>query len=92
MSYKLELTEEAEEQLILWGKSGAKKDLKKIAKLFEELKEHPTTGTGQIEQLTGNLSGSWSRQINKKDRIIYNVYKDIVTVEILSVRSHYREK
>lgn len=55
MSYELKLAEEAEEHLFQWQKSGAKKDLEKIVSLFEELKEHPTTGTGHIEILKGNL-------------------------------------
>ena len=43
-----------------WKKSGQKKILKKIWLLVEELKLHPQTGTGQVEQLRGNLSGFWS--------------------------------
>lgn len=63
MSYKLILAEEAERDLLLWKKSGQKKDLLKILSLFKKLEEHPTTGTGQVEQLKGNLSGYWSRRI-----------------------------
>lgn len=55
MIYKLELTLEAEKHLMEWKKSGQKKTLQKIASLFDELQQHPTTGTGQIEQLRGNL-------------------------------------
>ncbi len=35
----------------------SKKDLQKIVAIFAELQKHPTTGTGQIEALKGNLSG-----------------------------------
>ena len=66
MNYQLRLTDEAQKQLLLWKKSGMKKDLAKIFPLFQELEEHPTTGTGQVEQLKGNLSGFWSRRINKQ--------------------------
>ena len=38
-------------------KSGQIKTLRKIAALFEELQKHPATGTGQVEQLKGNLKG-----------------------------------
>ena len=51
-----------------WKKSGQKKILKKIWLLVEELKLHPQTGTGQVEQLRGNLSGFWSCRINKANR------------------------
>jgi toxin YoeB len=92
MSYRLRLTNEAEKQLLQWKKSGQKKDIMKILSLFNELKEHPSTGTGQIEQLKGNLSGYWSRRINKHSRIIYSIYEDIATVEVISLKSHYGDK
>lgn len=92
MSYKLLFTREAEKQLLEWKKSGQKKDLLKILSLFQELEKHPTTGTGQVEALKGNLSGYWSRRINKQFRIIYTIYEDIVTVMVISVKSHYGDK
>ena len=92
MSYKIKLTKEAEKQLLQFRKSGAKKDLQKIITIFSELQEHPTTGIGQIEALKGNLSGYWSRRINKQSRIIYTIYEDIVTVEVVSLRGHYGER
>ena len=69
MSYKLILAEEAERDLLLWKKSGQKKD-----------------------QLKGNLSGYWSRRINKHFRTIYAIHEDIVTVEVISARKHYDNK
>ena len=48
MSYQLRLMPEAERHLEEWRKSGQKKTLLKIAALFEELREHPTTGTGKV--------------------------------------------
>lgn len=55
MKYTLFLTDVATEHLEEWKKSGQKKTLTKIANLFQELEEHPSTGTGQVEQLRGNL-------------------------------------
>ncbi len=92
MSYTLVLTEEAENQLLQWKKSGQKKDIIKILSLFQELEEHPTSGTGQVEALKGNLSGYWSRRINKHFRIIYTIDEELVTLEVISVRSHYGDK
>lgn len=57
MNYRLILTPEAEQHLLAWEKSGQKKTLQKIVSLFEELQQHPTTGTGQDEALKGNLQG-----------------------------------
>lgn len=92
MIYKLVLTEEAEKQLLQLRKSGQKKDFQKILSLFQELEKHPTTGTGQVEALKGSLSGYWSRRINKQFRIIYTTHEEIVTVEVISARSHYGDK
>lgn len=64
----------------------------KIEKLLLELNEHPTTGTGQVEALRGNLTGYWSRRIDKFNRIIYSIEENIVTVTIISVKGHYGDK
>lgn len=92
MNYKLEFTPEAEQHLTEWRKSGQKKTLLKIVGLFKELQEHPTTGTGQVEQLKGNLQGLWSRRINKGARLIYRIEEQIVTVLVISLKGHYGDK
>lgn len=92
MTYELILMPEAARHLVEWRKSGKKKTLKKIADLFEELRQHPTTGTGHVEQLKGNYSGYWSREINKGDRMIYNIEDDKVIVNVVSLRGHYGDK
>ena len=89
MTYQLILTPEAQKHLVEWRKSGQKKTLEKIAKLLEELTLHPKTGTGQVEQLKGNLSGFWSRRINKADRIIYSIEDEKVIVTVISMKGHY---
>lgn len=92
MNYKLVLLPEAERHLEEWKKSGKKKILKKIADLFSELREHPTTGTGQVEQLKGNLSGFWSRRIDKGARMIYSIEEEKVIVNVVSLKGHYGDK
>lgn len=92
MIYTIILTEEAKQQLKEWQKSGQKKTLNKIADLIEELRHHPTTGTGQVEQLKGNLSGLWSRRIDKSSRLVYRIEDDIVLVTVVSLKGHYGDK
>ena len=58
-------------------------------KILNELKEHPYTGTGNPEELKYELSGFWSRRINKKDRLIYEVQEEVVTVFVVSAFGHY---
>ncbi|MDR0865129.1 MAG: Txe/YoeB family addiction module toxin [Candidatus Symbiothrix sp.] len=61
--------------------------MKKIQKLLEELELHPKSGTGKPEKLTEDLSGYWSRRINREHRIIYTIEEKTVTV--YSFRGHY---
>ena len=89
MIYKVDFTNTALEHIDFWKKSGQRKLLKKIWSLIEELKHHPHTGTGQVEQLRGNLSGFWSRRIDKSNRIVYKIEEDRVIVTVISLKGHY---
>lgn len=89
--YKIEITEKANKDLQKHRKSGNKSNLLKIDKIFQELKEHPYTGTGKPEALKYELQGLWSRRINQKDRLIYEVVEHVVTVYIVSAIGHYED-
>ena len=91
-SYKIIIKETAEKDFLKHKKSGNKQNLFKISKIIEELREHPYTGIGKPEQLKYNLQGLWSRRINQKDRLIYEVVEDVVTVFIISAMGHYEDK
>ena len=73
-------------------KSGNKATIAKIERLLLELREHPTTGTGQVEALKDNLSRFWSRRIDKFNRMVYTIDEEIITVFIISAKGHYGEK
>ncbi|MCD8268162.1 MAG: Txe/YoeB family addiction module toxin [Parabacteroides sp.] len=60
--------------------------------MFQKLSETPFEGIGSPEPLKYELSGYWSRQINKKDRLVYRVDDSIVTVYIVSALGHYDDK
>jgi toxin YoeB len=90
--YRVKIERLAQTHLEMHRKSGNKASISKIATIFRELEEHPYTGTGQPEQLKYDLSGFWSRRINRKDRLIYRVHADIVTVEVISAMGHYSDK
>lgn len=87
MGYHLDFTDKAKEDIVTHKKSGNKAILKKLLVLLKELEEHPFTGTGKPEALKHNLSGMWSRRLNKEHRLVYQVEED--TVFILSVKGHY---
>lgn len=73
-------------------KTGNQASIKKIAKILIELSETPFEGIGNPEALKYQLSGFWSREINKKDRLIYKVEEDIVTVFVIAAMGHYSDK
>ncbi len=82
----------AQEEIIQHHKSGNKSVIKKLEKILQELTETPYEGIGNPEALKYGLSGLWSRRITQKDRLIYKVEEDIVTVFILSALGHYSDK
>lgn len=92
MAYIVKLEPKAVQDITELKRSGNKAAIIKIERLFLELTEHPTTGTGQVEALRGNLSGFWSRRIDKFNRIIYIIEENIVTVTVVSAKGHYDKK
>lgn len=92
MSYTLILSKKAEKDLDFWNRSGQRQLVEKIYALFAEIMEHPYTGTGQLERLRGNLSGHWSRRIDKQHRLVYTIEDEVVTVTVVSMYGHYGEK
>ena len=90
--YKIEVTEQAEEDLQKHKRAGNRSALNKIDRIYNELKSHPYTGTGKPEPLKYELKGLWSRRINKKDRLVYEVAERTVTVYVISAIGHYEEK
>ena len=68
------------------------KAYKKVAKLIEELKVHPKTGTGHPEPLRGNRSNQWSRRITDKHRLVYEIRDTEVIVIVIAAYGHYEDK
>ena len=76
----------------------AQKDAKKLSssnldiktkELIEIIKKDPYQNPPPYEKLVGNLSGSYSRRINIKHRIVYEVRESDKVVRILRMWSHY---
>ena len=65
---------------------------KKVVSFIQELKEHPKTGTGHPEPLKGKPEGRWSRQINKKHRLVYRIFETEVVVLVITAYGHYDDK
>lgn len=88
MSYYLDFTVQAEEDIAFHKKAGNKAVINKLIVLLREISEHPHTGTGKPEALKYDLAGYWSRRINKEHRLVYQVLQDDVVV-IHSAKGHY---
>ena len=91
MSYTLRYLDEAKEVIDKYKKSNPTA-YKKIVRLLEEITEHPREGTGHPEPLKGGDGITYSRRISGKDRIIYDIYDDVLVVLIISVKGHYDDK
>ena len=91
MTYTIRVSHAVDKVIAKWKKSNP--DLfKKYRRIFEELLEHPKTGLGHPEPLKGGKDMTWSRHVTAHDRIIYDVYEDIVEVYVLEVEGHYNDK
>lgn len=76
----------------------AQKDAKKIAqsglkpqanRLLGSLREDPFRNPPPYEKLMGDLSGAYSRRINIQHRLIYQILKDVHTVKVIRMWTHY---
>lgn len=61
----------------------------KINSILGILRENPFAEYPPYEKLIGDLSGSYSRRINRQHRVVYQVYKEEMTVKIISMWLHY---
>jgi len=89
MRYHVIIQSQADSDIRKIVKSAGKSEKIKLSKILNELELHPTTGTGKPEQLRYELSGCWSRRINRKDRLIYEINEEEATVSVLSALGHY---
>ena len=60
------------DEYVSW-QSEDKKILKKINDLIKDIRRNPFDGIGKPEPLKFDLSGFWSRRIEREHRIVYQV-------------------
>lgn len=73
-------------------KKSSPQSYKKVVKLINELHEHPRTGTGHPEALKGMGGNVYSREINKKDRLVYEIYEEHIRIHLISAEGHYNDR
>ena len=74
------------DQYLYWQRAD-RATFTKINRLIEKCQRHPFDGTGKPEPLKGDLSGNWSRRIDREHRLVYRVEGD--TLIIIQCRYHY---
>ena len=82
--------DQAIEDIKFWKRSGQKIIQDRIARIVEDIKLHPYTGLGKPEALKYEMSGFWSREIDKGNRLIYKLADK--QLHIISMRGHYFDK
>ncbi len=82
----LEFEPEAFEDLAWWIQQDRKKT-RRILNLLREIQRDPFRGTGKPEALKGDLSGFWSRRIDRANRIVYRVEEGRIIIS--ACRGHY---
>jgi toxin YoeB len=71
----------------LYWQGQDRKTLKRINELIKAAQRTPFEGIGKPEPLKENLSGFWSRRIDDKNRLVYEVSD--AEIAIISCRYHY---
>ena len=61
----------------------------KAKRLIELIKENPYQTPPPYEKLVGDLQNFYSRRINIKHRLIYQVNEKEKVIKVISMRTHY---
>ena len=69
-----------------WAKND-RKVAQRVVRLLEEIVAQLFAGMGKPELLKHELSGCWSRRVNREHRLVYKVEGNAIV--ILSCRYHY---
>ena len=86
MSWKLVYTKQAQKDAQKLAAAGLKP---KAKLLLDILAENPFQNPPPYEKLVGDLAGTYSRRINIKHRLVYQVLEEIGTVKVLRMWTHY---
>jgi Txe/YoeB family toxin of toxin-antitoxin system len=85
-NYVLVYTKQAQKDARKIASSGLKAKAQQLLTLLEEdpFQEYPP-----YEKLQGDLLGAFSRRINIKHRLVYQVLEDEKTVKVIRMWTHY---
>ena len=84
--YIIKFSKQADEDKIKLKNSGLDKNTKTILNL---MRDDPFCYPPNYEKLTGDLTGLYSRRINRQHRIVYEVDKNKNEIHIIRMWTHY---
>jgi toxin YoeB len=84
--WKLVFTKQAQKDAQKIATSGLKH---RVESLLSLLADNPRQTPPRFERLAGDLKGLYSRRINIKHRLVYQVHERKRTVKILRMWTHY---
>ncbi len=80
------LSAKALEHIDFWKKTNKTAIQKRISELKDAIVNDPYHGIGKPEALKHQLSGKWSRRIDRENRFVYSVENNTLT--IYSLKGH----
>ena len=86
MSYRLAYTKQAQKDAKKLTAAGLADKARKLLAIIEN---NPYQNPPPYEKLVGELEGALSRRINIQHRLVYQVLKDIKTVKVIRLWTHY---
>ena len=86
MSWRLVYTNQAVKDAARIASAGLKPQ---VQKLLSVLAENPFKSPPRYEKLVGDLRGAYSRRINIKHRLVYQVLEEEKVVKIIRMWTHY---
>ncbi len=86
MNWRLTFTRAAQKDAQKLAASGLKG---KTQALLDVLRANPLQNPPPYEKLVGDLAGAFSRRINIKHRLVYQIFEDERTVKVLRMWTHY---
>ena len=84
--WRIVFTKQAQQDARKIASSGLRQ---KVERLLEILSGNPFQTPPPYEKLVGDLSGAYSRRINIHHRLVYEVIKEIRTVKVIRMWTHY---
>lgn len=86
MTWQLVYTKQAQKDARKLASSGLKDKAKALLQIIES---NPSQNPPSYEKLVGDLAGAYSRRINIKHRLVYQVLEDQNIVKVLRMWTHY---